>query len=304
MAGPAILLRSEGAVVEVNDPNSSDGFIEIPGVSGYTEQGGEATSREVTSFSGTRAVSGLPGVGTVQFTYASYLPHHPANRTILSAKADGRTLQFRATTPVEAVAAAYGTGTSISVATTGIVSQPAASGADSVFDFTSDDLGPGLVLALFTATGSAVNGALDEDSEAEVAIDGTAPSPAFGVGDRISFGQNPPSYTVRKASATALTLDQPLSAAVADDAVISRAATGVLYVVESISEGGILKVAPKPSAATTAVTFAQLLIPRLRRSFTASVQNAGSWELGDQSQLGSTMTLQPVAALADPTALY
>ena len=311
MAGPAILLRSEGALVEVNDPNSSAGWLVVPGVSGYSEQGGEATSREVSSFEGIRAVTGRPGIGTVQITYASYLAHVPANRAILAAKAESRSLQFRVTTPEEAIASASGETAAIAIGSDGIVDQGSSDKDSEKFDFTSEDLGPGLVLALFVSTDDTVAAAVEEGKD-QVTFDGTAPTPDFAEGHRIAFGTgalaSPPSYTVRSVAGRVVTLVEPTSEPIAADAVAWRAGltggyndTGI-RILESISEVGVALINPKETVAAT--KFAQLIVPSLRRQFTATIQQAGSWELGDQSQVGSTMTLQPSATLADPTVLY
>ena len=309
MAGPAILLPSEGTVVEVNDPNNSEGYIAIPGVSAYSEQGGEAPTREVTSFEGTRAVVGSPGIGTVQITYASFLSHHPANRAIAAAREAARALQFRITTPVRPVAAAFGDGTAVTIESDGKVVFGPAPNATSTIDGTSDDLGPGLVLAMFADSGAAINQSANYavGHRGNITYDGS-PTPAFAPDQRVAFGTAPapPSYRIASVddagSPTYFTLTEALSEGITDNDTI-YIADSTIRVVERITESGDIYVDPR-AAVTGASAFVQLLVPRLRRAFSATIQNASRWELGDQSQVGSTMTLQPSAALPEPTVLY
>ncbi len=103
---------------------SKDGtaWIEIPGVSGYSESGGEAPERDIVAFSGIAKRSGHPRVPSIELQ-AVYQPAHAAWKEIRNASIAGTVLQFRVTTKEDEIlpAASSGDNKAGIAQTTGVV---------------------------------------------------------------------------------------------------------------------------------------------------------------------------------------
>lgn len=101
---------------------SSDGttWIEVPGISGYTESGGEAPERDIVAFSGVAKRSGHPRVPAIECS-AVYAPAHAAWKAIRVASIKGTLLRFRLTTLEETIESIKGSGNTVAIPTTGVV---------------------------------------------------------------------------------------------------------------------------------------------------------------------------------------
>ncbi len=122
---------------------SSDNQVwnEIPGISGYTESGGEAPERDVVAFSGVAKRSGHLRVPSIELQ-AVYQPAHAAWKAMREAAIDGKVLQFRMTTKEETFFAIDKTGHTVAIATTGVVTLAGAVKPD----FTEAQYGVGQVI--------------------------------------------------------------------------------------------------------------------------------------------------------------
>ena len=122
---------SEFAKLEYSSDNGSS-WNEIPGISGYTESGGEAPERDVVAFSGVAKRSGHPRVPSIEVN-AVYSPSHPAWKAVRKASLDRDVLKFRLTTAEEEIFSVNSSGNTVAIAiTTGVVTfagtqQPGAS---------------------------------------------------------------------------------------------------------------------------------------------------------------------------------
>ena len=122
---------------------SSDNQVwnEIPGISGYTESGGEAPERDVVAFSGVAKRSGHPRVPSIELQ-AVYQPAHAAWKAMREASIDGEVLKFRMTTKEETFFAIDKTGHTVAIAATGVVTLAGAVKPD----FTEAQYGVGQVI--------------------------------------------------------------------------------------------------------------------------------------------------------------
>ncbi len=77
-------------------------FAEVPGVTGYSESGGEAPDREIVSFGTVAKRTGLARVPTVE-VQAVYQPAHPVWKGLRKAMLDGTALRFQLETRGETV---------------------------------------------------------------------------------------------------------------------------------------------------------------------------------------------------------
>ena len=93
---------------------------EIPGVSGYSESGGEAPERDVVAFSGVTKRTGHPRVPSIEVN-AVYAPAHPAWKAVRKASIDRSLLQFRLITPEEDLFSINKSGHTVAIAKTGVV---------------------------------------------------------------------------------------------------------------------------------------------------------------------------------------
>lgn len=122
---------------------SSDNQVwnEIPGISGYTESGGEAPERDVVAFSGVAKRSGHPRVPSIELQ-AVYQPAHAAWKAMREASVGGKVLQFRMTTQEESLFAIDKAAHTVALATTGVVTLAGAVKPD----FTEAQYGVGQVI--------------------------------------------------------------------------------------------------------------------------------------------------------------
>ncbi len=110
---------SEFAKLEYSSDNGNS-WNEIPGISGYTESGGEAPERDVVAFGGVAKRSGHPRVPSIEVN-AVYSPSHPAWKAVRKASLDRDVLQFRLTTAEEDIFSVNSSGNTVAIAGTGVV---------------------------------------------------------------------------------------------------------------------------------------------------------------------------------------
>ena len=153
---------------------SSDNQVwnEIPGISGYTESGGEAPERDVVAFSGVAKRSGHPRVPSIELQ-AVYQPAHAAWRAMRKASIEGGVLQFRMTTKEESLFAIDKTGHTVAIAATGVVTLAGAVKPD----FTEAQYGVGQVIKV--GGDNYVIDSISDDASPEVKV---KPAPDTAVG--------------------------------------------------------------------------------------------------------------------------
>ncbi len=78
-------------------------WVDIPGFSDYTENEGDAASTDITAFSGTASLTGLPTPGTVSITLSAIVPTLPVFATLRDARDNAKSLHFRFMTVEEAI---------------------------------------------------------------------------------------------------------------------------------------------------------------------------------------------------------
>lgn len=93
---------------------------EIPGVSGYSESGGEAPERDVVAFGGVAKRTGHPRVPSIEVN-AVYAPAHPAWKAVRKASLGRDLLKFRLTTAEEDLFSVNSSGNTVAIAATGVV---------------------------------------------------------------------------------------------------------------------------------------------------------------------------------------
>ena len=168
MAGGLTVHGSEFATLEY----SSDGsWIEVPGITSYTESGGEAPERDVVAFSGVAKRSGHPRVPSIEMN-AVYSPAHAAWRALRTFSFKGTLLQFRLITKKETFESISGPGNTVAIADTGVVTfagtvQP---------NFAEGVIGPGQVIEV-----NSKNYVIDSISDAATPVVKVKPAPDSAV---------------------------------------------------------------------------------------------------------------------------
>ncbi len=160
---------SEFATLEYSSDGSA--WVEVPGISGYGESGGEAPERDIVAFSGVAKRSGHPRVPSIELS-AAYTPAHAAWKALRGASLDGTLLRFRLTTKKNILEPITGTGNTVAIADTGIVTF-----AGTVKpNFNEGVIGPGLVIEA-----GSENYVIDSVSDADTPVVTVKPAPASDV---------------------------------------------------------------------------------------------------------------------------
>ena len=107
MAGGLAVIPGDGstvyvqgaAVLDNNDTLTVSSELAVPGVSGWTEGGGDTPTRDVVAFEGVSAQSGRARAQTIECEVAAYAPFHQAWRLIRAALIRKTSLTFTLRTP-------------------------------------------------------------------------------------------------------------------------------------------------------------------------------------------------------------
>ena len=78
MAGGLLVIPGDGSVVAIQNPTNADEYWMIPGVSSWTEGGGDTPQRDVVGFEGVSAQQGRTRAQTVECEVSAYAPLHRA----------------------------------------------------------------------------------------------------------------------------------------------------------------------------------------------------------------------------------
>ena len=189
MAGGLTVHGSEFVKVE---HESAGSWIEIPGISSYTESGGEAPERDIVAFSGVAKRSGHPRVPSIEMN-AVYQPAHSAWRALRVASQAGTILRFRATTKEKKPFSLDKTGETVAIAATGVVTF---AGSEKP-DFTSGQFGVGMVIEV-----GGEKYTIDSISSAATPVVKVAPAPDPAVGAARDYSIKLPSMRRGPFSAT------------------------------------------------------------------------------------------------------
>ena len=140
MAGLTVI-PSEGTVLQYEDAGS---WKDVPGVSSWTESGGEAPERDIVAFEGVAARTGRQRVPSIECEVSAYIPHHPAWIHIRNLAVTNALGRFRLTTKKELVF------TNADVSATeagGVLTVVLKSGSAEVLpDLTQDIYSPGMII--------------------------------------------------------------------------------------------------------------------------------------------------------------
>lgn len=153
----SVAVQTESGRVEIM---SSGSWVDIPGVSGISESGGDATTREINTFQNTIQHTSNVKPPTISISIAGYVPTLPIYKTIDDAKRGNRPLTFRYTFAEQEIRPSSGNGNTAAIAqTTGAVTF-----AGDTPDFTVEELGRGMALKIgnrsFVITTISENGAV------------------------------------------------------------------------------------------------------------------------------------------------
>ena len=78
MAGGLNVIPGDGSVVAIQNPNDANEYWAIPGVSAWTEGGGDTPQRDVVAFEGVSSQQGRTRAQTVECEVSAYSPLHRA----------------------------------------------------------------------------------------------------------------------------------------------------------------------------------------------------------------------------------
>lgn len=133
------LIKGLYAEIEYSLTGTGD-WRKIPGVTEYTESGGERPTEEITTFDGSATIAGLARAASITAN-AQGLPHHQSWVDLRSAFVNGTAVWVRITTQEENVFSVT-SDAGFNISSSGVFTKTGGSGPD----FTSEDFAPGLVV--------------------------------------------------------------------------------------------------------------------------------------------------------------
>lgn len=112
------LIPASGAELQVYDSDNSK-WVTLPGASGFTSSGGEASETDIETFAGSGKITGVPSVASVSINVAAHIPYTSlANKLATNQGQDLHS--FRVRTKARVVSKKV-TGKQVAIATDGSV---------------------------------------------------------------------------------------------------------------------------------------------------------------------------------------
>ena len=151
MPGGLAVIGSESSVLEYQD---GDKWRFVPGISSWTESGGDAPTRDVVAWEGVGSKTGRQRPQTIECEVAAYAPQHPGWKFIRAAAVSKTVIRVRLTTLKESVykGTAAAKNRTIEVADadkdSGIVTVKAVAEGPAEPDFSSSTFAPGMVIVV------------------------------------------------------------------------------------------------------------------------------------------------------------
>ena len=159
MAGGLAVVPGDGTFIEVKGKvdgiDSKANFWRLPGVSSWTEGGGDTPSRDIVAFEGVSSQSGRARAQTIECEVSAYAPRHRAWRLIRAALIASTTLEFKLRTSRQQILSAPPASTNLAVAaTTGVVTVSGSAKAAFNTRLAGSEFAPGMVLEIAESAGA------------------------------------------------------------------------------------------------------------------------------------------------------
>ena len=149
MPGGLAVIGSESSVLEYQDSGGKWRFV--PGISSWTESGGDAPTRDVVAFEGVGSKTGRQRPQTIECEVAAYAPQHPGWKYMRAAAVAKTVIRVRLTSLKEVIykGTAEAKNRTIAIAeTTGLVTTKAVAQGPAEPDFTESTFAPGMVIEI------------------------------------------------------------------------------------------------------------------------------------------------------------
>ena len=144
MPGGLAVVGSESSVLEYQIADGTWKFV--PGISSWTESGGDAPTRDVVAFEGVGSKTGRQRPQTIECEVSAYAPQHPGWKFLRNAAVNKTVIRVRLTTLKEDIYQGVdGKNRTIAIATTGLVT---VDGAFTEPDFKSSTFAPGMAIKI------------------------------------------------------------------------------------------------------------------------------------------------------------
>ena len=168
MAGGLAVVPGDGTYIEVKgkvgDIDSKANFWRLPGVSSWTEGGGDTPTRDIVSFEGVSSQSGRARAQTIECEVTAYAPRHRAWRLVRAALIATTTLEFKLRTARQVILSAPPENVTLAVAaTTGVVTVAGTAKAAFNERLQGSEFAPGMVLEIAASSGGAAESLVIED---------------------------------------------------------------------------------------------------------------------------------------------
>ena len=152
MAGGLAVVPGDGTFIEVKGNvggiNSGSDFWRLPGVSSWTEGGGDTPSRDIVSFEGVSSQSGRARAQTIECEVSAYAPRHRAWRLVRAALIGATTLEFRLRTARQQILSAAPENVTLAIATNGTVTVAGTAKAAFNTRLAGSEFAPGMALEI------------------------------------------------------------------------------------------------------------------------------------------------------------
>ena len=196
MPGGLGVIGSESSVLEYQDAAGAWHFV--PGVSSWTESGGDAPTRDVVAFEGVGSKTGRQRPQTVECEVAAYMPNHPAWKYMRNAAVAKTVIRVRLTTLAEELYKQTA-GKTLAVPALGVGAYGVATVAgNGDFDPTSSNFAPGMEVVIGTKryTIAYIKGINTEAAEDKLVADATPWYLYNGTGVAIDAETADPAFSI------------------------------------------------------------------------------------------------------------
>ena len=234
MAGGLAVVPGDGSFIEVKgavgDIDSGGKWWRLPGVSSWTEGGGDTPTRDIVSFEGVSSQSGRARAQTIECEVSAYAPRHRAWRLVRAALIGATTLEFRLRSARQVLLSAAPDNVTLAAAKgTGVVTVSGTAKAAFNARLAGSEWAPGMVLELAAASGGAPKMLVIEDLGGSGDTIMTVSDPGSAIAASGKFRITIPETVRGPFSASIATADRATSRAEGDlGAGLTLQATGVL----------------------------------------------------------------------------
>ncbi len=290
----------------VNVEYSKDGttFYKIPYAGTFSTSGGDPNVIEGETFDGPFKRVGNMRVPDATIEFPSYVPNHQSWKDLMGQANDNNApVHYKLATMEEKLYEASGAANTVAIDTAGAVTF-----AGDKPDFTSDNYGPGMVIALYVASRGTV---VANTSTVEYVYKATAANaaPATPIGGATTDDFAPTGWSASDIAPTPAlpyvwrsTRTQTGGAWDADDfaaPVLFSSSTRNVNHIDTIADDGTVTVRPAPDTAVAATASYKIINPALTKTFIARFRTPVHDNVDVGGIMSSTLELALTGVLPD-----